>query len=150
MRDSNFSQDYPVLLQLMQGQHDFAFQVTQEALYLGSIYIEPFSAYPDYQPYLAANPAPDSSGFSLTMEAEFPTYKNDTSIRPISSRTLDVSPYDTYKILLNTLGGESWQSSGTAVYYQFDVPEDGYYYITLRALQSTKNNFYGLPPHHYQ
>jgi len=141
MRDANFSLEYPVQIYLTKGEHSFNFQITQEAMYLGSIYIQPFTEYKDYQQYLADNPALDSYGFLIEMEAEFPAFKNDTSIRPVHTRSLEVTPYDTYKLMLNTLGGESWQDSGTTVYYEFEVPEDGYYYITLRAIQNTKNNF---------
>lgn len=141
MRDAKFSLEYPVQIYLTKGEHSFNFQVTQEAMYLGSIYIQPFTENVDYQQYLADNPASDSKGFLLEMEAELPAFKNDTSIRPVHTRSLEVTPYDTYKLMLNTLGGESWQDSGTTVYYEFEVPEDGYYYITLRAIQNTKNNF---------
>lgn len=141
LRDANFSQPYPVQLDLTQGTHIFEFTLTEETLLLGSIYLEPFSPYPDYTQYLAAHPAPDSSGVLIEIEAEHPAYKNDTSIRPANSRSLDVTPYDTYQLLLNTLGGESWKRSGSAVYFEFDVPADGMYGLTLRALQNTQNNF---------
>lgn len=141
MRDANFSQEYPVQINLTQGQHTFEFEVTKESLYLGSIYLQEFANYPDYSQYLTNNPAPDSSGVMIELEAEFPSYKNDTSIRPANFRTLAVTPYDTYKLLLNTMGGESWDRSGSAVYYEFSVPADGMYNITLRASQSFKNNF---------
>ena len=42
---------------------------------------------------------------------------------------------------MNTVGGESWDKSGSAVYYEFSVPEDGLYAITFRALQNTRSNF---------
>ncbi|MGQ9491276.1 MAG: extracellular solute-binding protein [Anaerolineae bacterium] len=140
-RDINFSQPYPLRLNLAPGEHRFDFTLTTGALYLGSIYLEPFAPYPDYQRYLAAHPAPDVVGFSLALEAEFPSFKNDTSIRPASSRSLTVTPYDTYRLLLNTLGGESWSKSGSAAYYEFTVPQDGFYAITLRSLQNTRSNF---------
>jgi ABC-type glycerol-3-phosphate transport system substrate-binding protein len=141
MRDANFSQKYPLRIHLSKGEHQFEFQVTKEAMVLGSIYIEAVSEYPDYSQYLKDNQAPDSSGVFIEMEAEFPSYKNDTAIRPVNSRSLEVTPYDTYRLLLNTIGGESWQRSGSAVYYEFTVPADGMYWITLNALQDTKNNF---------
>jgi ABC-type glycerol-3-phosphate transport system substrate-binding protein len=141
MRDVNFNQKYPVQLNLTKGEHTFEFKLTKESMYLGSIYIESFSNYPDYSQYQDDNQAPDSSGVSIEIEAEFPSYKNDTSVRPVSNRSLDVTPYDTYKLLLNTLGGESWKRSGSAVYYEISVPEDGMYLITLRAIQNFKNNF---------
>lgn len=141
MRDANFSQEYPLQFHLTQGEHNFEFTLTEETMLMGSVYLETFSPYPDYAQYLAENPAPDSSGVLIELEAEHPSYKNNTSIRPANNRSLDVTPYDTYQLLLNTLGGESWKSSGSAVYYEFEVPADGTYFITLRALQNTKNNF---------
>ena len=141
LRDANFSQKYPLQVHLTAGEHNFAFTVTKESMLLGSVYLQAFAPYPEYSQYLQANPVPDSSGFLVELEAEFPTYKNDTSIRPVSYRSLEVTPYDTYQLLLNTLGGESWEASGSAVYYEFEVPADGMYCITLRAIQNFKNNF---------
>lgn len=141
MRDANFSQKYPVLIELGAGEHDFEFSLTQESMLLGSIYLERFTQYPEYGQYLSDHPEGDTSGVLIEMEAEFPSFKNDTSIRPINNRSLEVTPYDTYKLLLNNIGGESWESSGSAVYYEFEAPEDGMYLITLRAIQNTKNNF---------
>lgn len=140
MRDANFSLKHPLPIELSQGEHAFEFSLTQEAMLLGSIYIESYAEYPAYEQYLQKYQVPDSTGFSLEIEAEFPAYKNDTSIRPINFRSLEVTPYDTYKLLLNTLGGESWQQSGSTVYYAFTVPQDGLYEISLRWIQNLKNN----------
>ena len=139
--DVNFSQAYPLRVKLSAGSHRFNFNLTQGALYLGNIYLEEFSPYPDYTQYVAEHSAPETNDFMLTLEAETPTYKNDTSVRPASDRNLTVTPYDTYRLLLNTLGGESWKKSGSAVYYTFTVPEAGWYALTLRALQNTRSNF---------
>jgi hypothetical protein len=140
MRDANFSQKYPLQIQLAKGEHNFEFKVIKESMFLGSIYIQKFTNAPTYDQYLKDNPAPNSSGVFIELEAEFPSYKNDTSIRPVNSRSLEVTPYDTYRLLLNTIGGESWKISGTTVYYEFTVPEDGMYFITLHAIQNFKNN----------
>lgn len=141
LRDTNYSQKYPLQLTLSKGQHEFEFTLTKEKLYLGSIFLTEFTSAEDYDSYLAHTSAADSSGFLIEMEAEFPSFKDDTSIRPLNNRSLDVTPYDTNKLLFNTIGGESWQTSGSTLYYQFSVPQDGYYYITLRALQNIKSNF---------
>lgn len=139
--DVNFSQPYPLRLTLTAGTHHFAFTLTEGALYVGSAYLTPFTPYPDYTDYLAAQSAPEASGFSLTLEAEFPSYKNNTAVRPAPNRNLTVTPYDTYNLLLNTMGGDSWDISGSAVYYTVDVPQDGLYALTLRALQNTRSSF---------
>lgn len=140
-RDVNFSQPYPLQISLSAGEHRFEFALTKGALYLGSIYLTRFAPYPAYHEYRAAQSAPDARDVLITLEAEFPSYKNDTAVRPVSNRSLKVTPYETYRLLLNTLGGESWQKSGSAVYYTFDVPADGLYAITCHALQNTRNNF---------
>ena len=140
-RDINFSEPYPLRMRLSAGDHHFNFALTEGAIYLGSIYLVPFTPYPDYAQYLDAQTATDSSGFSLALEAEMPTYKNNTSVRPASDRGLTVTPYDTYCLLMNTLGGESWKLSGSTVYYEFEVPQDGLYTISLRAMQNTRSNF---------
>ncbi len=77
----------------------------------------------------------------IEREAEQPSFKNDTAIRPANSRSLAITPYHTSRLLLNTLGGENWERSGSTVYYTFTVPQDGMYSISLRALQDVKNNF---------
>ncbi len=141
VRDSNFSQPYPLHFELSAGEHRFEFTLTDGSLYLGSIILAPFAPYPAYAEYRAARPETVTSGFAAALEAELPTWKNDTSLRPTSSRSLTVTPYDTYCLLLNTLGGDSWIKSGSAAYYAFEVPQDGLYALTLRALQSTRSNF---------
>ncbi|MBN1954579.1 MAG: extracellular solute-binding protein [Anaerolineae bacterium] len=140
LRDVNLSQKYPLAIHLSPGAHAFEFSLTRETVLLGSIYLRPFSPDPSYSHYLAQAPAPDSSGVLIEIEAEWPSYKNDVSIRPLNSRSLDVTPYDTYRLLLNTIGGESWQLSGSSLHYEVEVPQDGMYLITLRAQQSTRNN----------
>ncbi|MCA9946664.1 MAG: ABC transporter substrate-binding protein, partial [Anaerolineales bacterium] len=141
MRNANFSQAYPLQVSLEAGEHTFAFKLTDEALLLGSIYLEAFAPYPSYSQYLETHNAPDTSGVIIEVEAEQPAFKNDTAVRPISDRSLAVTPYDTYQLRLNTLGGEKWNRSGAAVYYEFTVPEDGMYHISFNALQNVKSNF---------
>lgn len=140
-RDANASQLSAFRFGLAAGSHRLDFILTEGAVYLGSLYVMNAAPYPDYADYLAAASAPETSGFSFALEAELPHYKNDTSVRPTSSRALTVTPYDTYCLLMNTLGGDSWLRSGSAVYYQIEVPEAGLYSITLRALQNTRSNF---------
>lgn len=141
LRDANLSLPYPLQIELEAGEHRFEFELNEQTLLLGSIYVEPFAPLPGYEEYLAEHQAADTSGVLIEMEAERPSYKNDTAIRPINSRSLDVTPYDTSRLLLNTLGGENWDLTGSTVYYEFTVPESGMYLITLRALQDVKNNF---------
>ncbi|MCA9884570.1 MAG: extracellular solute-binding protein [Anaerolineae bacterium] len=141
VRDVNFSEPYPLRLTLTEGEHQFSLRVTKGALYLGSLYVVPFTPLPDYATYLATLSAEDTSDYSITLEAELPSYKNATSVRPASDRNQTVTPYDTYCLVMNTLGGESWDESGSTVYYEIDAPQDGLYEISLRVIQNTRSNF---------
>ncbi|MBK8021530.1 MAG: extracellular solute-binding protein [Chloroflexi bacterium] len=140
-RDVDFSQPYPLRIPLTSGEHQIELTLTEGTLYLGSVYLIPFSPYSSYDQYLASQPGPDTTDFQLTLEAEQPTFKNDTSVRPSANRSLTVTPYDTYLLLMNTLGGESWIKSGSGAYYEFTVPADGFYTLTFRSLQNTRSNF---------
>ncbi len=71
----------------------------------------------------------------ITLEAEKYSYKNDTRINPQQSRDIEVVPYDTYRLKMNTLGGESWKYPGQTVYYKFSVPQDGYYKLAFKYKQ---------------
>jgi hypothetical protein len=93
-RDVNFSQLYPLRIPLAAGTHEVEFTLTTGALYLGNIYIAPFAPYPDYAAYLAAQDAADAADVVITLEAELPSYKNDTSARPAGDRSLTVTPYE--------------------------------------------------------
>lgn len=141
VRDVDVSLPYPIRVMLSAGAHTVEFTLNEGALYVGTLYLVPFTPYPTYAEYLAAQTTSPTVGFQTSIEAEFPLYKNDTAVRPSSSRSLTVTPYDTYCLLMNTMGGESWIRSGTAVYYAVSVPEDGLYAITLRAMQNVRSNF---------
>jgi ABC-type glycerol-3-phosphate transport system substrate-binding protein len=131
-------------LQLGAGEQQLELTLLSGAVYLGSLYLEPLEPPPSYAQYLEAHATlqnitpPD---FLLTLEAEFPAFKNDTAVRPESDRDLTVTPYHTSRLLLNTLGGESWGESGSAVFYELSVPEDGFYAVTLHARQDIRRNF---------
>ncbi len=141
MRDPGFHQPYPVQLDLTAGRHDVVFTLYQGALYVGSVYFAPAAKLPTYADYLRSHMAADVAGAMITLEAEHSSFKDDTSVRPVSSRSQEVTPYDTYRLLLNTLGGESWKRSGSGVYYEFEAPQDGMYAVTLRAIQNTESNY---------
>ncbi len=141
LRDQNYQQKYPLQFLLTKGNHNLEFTLNQGSLYLGSLYLTKWNEPITYSDYAAAQTSTEPSGVLIEIEAEFPSYKNDTSIRPVNNRSLDVTPYDTNKLLFNVMGGESWQTSGSTLFYEFTIPQEGYYYLTLRELQNIKNNF---------
>lgn len=95
-----------------------------------------YEAAPEYK--LVKKDFKSYKGGTLYFEAEKMQYKSDTSILAIndaSSAALSpVSPYEKY---LNITGGTNWKSVGQYVQWEFDVPESGYYNLTVKYRQES-------------
>ena len=46
------------------------------------------------------------------------------------------SPYSVNKTILNYTGGEAWKTAGQWIQWDFEVPEDGFYNITVKGRQN--------------
>ena len=45
-------------------------------------------------------------------------------------------PYDVYHTVFNYIGGDPWNAAGQWIEWDFDVPENGWYKITIKARQN--------------
>jgi len=132
----------PLPLKLEQGLLTIRVTVTSGELLGGSLTLAAQSALPAYADYAAEHagkPVPRRASV-IVREAEQPDYLNDSTINPVTSRDLEVRPYETNRLLLNTLGGKTWARSGQTVYYEVDIAEAGLYEIAVRYKQSDKPN----------
>lgn len=131
----------PVAIKLRQGKNTIRLTLVNGEALCGSLTVAKPGQLPSYAQYAARHAdKPEVKTAMIIKEAEHPDYKNDTTINPLPSRDLGVTPYETNVLLLNTLGGKTWKSSGQAVYYDVDVEEDGLYQIAVRYQQSDKPN----------
>lgn len=74
---------------------------------------------------------------TVVIEAELPTLKSSAMLYPISDRTsTKTTPYHYAQIRLNTIGGNNWKTPGQWISWNFEIPSDGYYKLTIRAKQS--------------
>ncbi len=79
---------------------------------------------------------PNGSG-SIKIEAEYTANASDKTIYPVEDAADALtSPHDPGKTLLNTMGGEKWQTAGQAVSYTFKVDKSGMYDIAFRFKQN--------------
>ena len=82
----------------------------------------------------------DLTGFDrwrLEIEAENPAAKSHSSVMVNASGDPGVTPREDGVTIYNTL---YWHAGGEWAEWEFTVPEDGYYQIGLRFLQSFKHN----------
>ncbi|SSC12757.1 ABC-type sugar transport system, periplasmic component [Mesotoga infera] len=136
LRDSSSLFRQPLLFSLEKGENTVKLTLLSGEITLHSVEVLSLEEIPAYAKPGADRPKGD---FITIVEAEHPSYKSDTTINAIANRSLDVVPFDTYRSLLNTFGGASWKNGGQAVFYEFEVPSDGYYCIAFKYIQDSKS-----------
>ena len=79
----------------------------------------------------------DYTGERVLIEAERATKKSSSMLYPTQDQSSpDVNPYSAKLLKNNTIGGESWSHSGQWIEWEFEVPEDGFYNITVKGRQN--------------
>ena len=132
---------HPVPVRLKPGTNRIRVTLASGEALIGALAAEPALRLPSYAEYAARyGGRPESRAEVIVIEAEMPDYKNDTTINPLPSRDPGVTPYETNALLLNTLGGKTWKTSGQSVYYEIETKEEGLYQIAFRYQQSDKKN----------
>ena len=61
---------------------------------------------------------------------------NQATLTPVASyNSFKIEPYAKFLTRYNTIGGENWDVAGDWISWQIEVPEDGLYQISIKALQ---------------
>ena len=94
-----------------------------------------------YDEYLASQPAdPGNDGaknYSVTIQGEDSTRRSESSLYAKYDRSSPTTyPNSVTNTVLNYVGGETWKSTGQWIEWEFEVPEDGYYNITIKGRQN--------------
>ncbi len=80
---------------------------------------------------------------NIKFEAEFAYATTSQTIYPVEdSSSAATSPSDTSKTVLNTIGGEKWQTSGQRIRYKFKVDDSGLYNIVVRYRQNINDGIF--------
>ena len=76
-------------------------------------------------------------GENITLEAEDAVVKSDSTLYPVSDKSSPlVSPLETGKILLNTIGGYRWETVGQYIEWKMTVPDEGLYTLSFKVRQN--------------
>ncbi len=130
----------PFSFALEEGMNTIEFIHLRGAIDLTRVTLEPISTIPTYDEYINRFTGEVTNSQLISIEAEHPTSKNESSIRPIVTQDPSVSPYETGSRRLNTFGGDSWKVSGQMASWSFEIEESGFYSITLKALADNDSN----------
>ena len=84
-----------------------------------------------------ANGAKDASGSQIVLEGEYASKTSSQMLYPQQDQSSpSVSPSSAKELLNNSIGGNSWRLVGQWIEWDFDVPESGYYNISLYDKQN--------------
>ena len=135
---SQSTTDY-LLFYLEEGVNELTLRVNEGEIYLSRLIFDAPQAVPTYEEYRAMHPQDQGGDALIVLEAERMTYKNSTVPRQSATRDIESYPFESHTHLMNTVGGDTWNSNAEALYYEFDVTEAGWYRFAVKAERSAKS-----------
>lgn len=135
---SQSTTDY-LLFYLKEGVNELTLHINEGDIYLSRLLFDAPQEIPTYEEYLTQHPANEGGSEYIVLEAERMTYKNTTVTRPSATRDITAYPFESSTHLMNTVGGDTWNSNAAALYYEFEVIQAGWYKLGLKAQRSAKS-----------
>ena len=123
------------------GENTLSFKAVNEPMIVRAINLAPVAEHQSYAEYLAAQPKVKMSDAAKNYITKVQGEKAVTRSSPSLYARYDhaspsTEPYDVYHTILNYIGGDPWNTSGQWIEWDFEVPEDGYYNISVKARQT--------------
>ena len=131
----------PFMYYFEKGENTLTLSAVNEPLAIKSITLKAIKDKVEYKDYISAQTKPDATGEGLTysqiIQGEDSTLRSESSLYAKYDRSSPTTqPYTVMNTVLNYIGGESWKDSGQWIEWDFEVPEDGYYSITIKGRQN--------------
>lgn len=137
--DSTYRHTSPLAVELKEGTNELDITMLEGTVLLGNLYLEPVSAA-DIPAYEGAKEAMAGDQV-ITLQGEDMYRRNASSIRAACEYNINLDPYEVKTKALNTIDSKSFSDAGSQVTYQFEVEEEGVYYLAMNYLQSEKADF---------
>lgn len=123
------------------GEQKISFVYIKDYFVLDTIELREVKTNVSYADYIKAleteHGKVDASGSYTRIEAEAATTKSSPTLYPITDRSsAATTPFSITKTYLNSIGGDNWKVLGDWIAWDFTVPKDGYYEVSMRAKQN--------------
>ena len=130
----------PYRFYLEAGENTITLVATSEPMIISALTLEAPGAAISYADYAASKPAaqPDAlKDFTLTIQGESSPRRSSPSLYARYDRSSPATvPNDVYHTVLNYIGGDAWRDAGMWIEWDFEVPADGWYNITIKGRQT--------------
>lgn len=138
--DNNGYITKPLPIYLTKGIHTISIMALREPMLLHSITLKNYEQVLNYEDVKAQwdmEGAKETSGHNIRIEAENASLTSSQMLYPRQDQSSPaVYPSSPKTLLNNTIGDNSWRNAGQWIEWEFEVPETGYYHISLHAKQS--------------
>lgn len=133
----------PYCFYFEEGENTIRLDASQETLILKEFVIAERLVTPSYESYIqGADTSLSDNKFHVQIQGEDAAYRSSQSLYPTYDRTsASTTPYSVTTQRLNMIGGNNWKVSGQWIEWEVEVPEDGYYELTLKARQNYNRGF---------
>ncbi|UVI32947.1 extracellular solute-binding protein [Paenibacillus spongiae] len=131
----------PLRWHFTKGKHIIRMIGWREPVALDTLTLTPTHDIPDYVRYSQMHTiAAENKSWFQRYEAEGYNRKSDPSIQTSSYSEPYISPDPKGRIAYNVIGGDRWKKAGEWLEWGIDVPEDGYYELDMKYLQSMQQS----------
>lgn len=152
-RDSYFKDDMgydtePTMFYFEEGENTITLTSIKEPMLIDQLHVvsvEENDSYADYLAALKSKYGEISLENKTTgkIQAEQAGYKSSPTLYPITDRSSsNTTPFSLKETRKNAIGGDQWKVLGDWISWDFTVPEDGYYNISMRARQNLVRGMY--------
>ena len=122
------------------GENAITLVAENEPMAIHRIMLLPVQKYDTYEQYLAKQPSkPENdsgTGVLIKVQGEESVVRSDPSLFARYDRaSATTEPYSVKHTILNYTGGDSWKSPGQWIEWNFEVPSDGWYTISVKGRQ---------------
>ena len=118
------------------GENTITLESKNEPCTIGAIKLYPLDVPMSYADYIAQFSGEQPGQDTVRLEAEFTNATSHTTIYPLEDRSCAInSPTDVKRTVLNTVGGDKWQTAGQWLEFNFKVETSGMYDVVSRFKQ---------------
>lgn len=123
------------------GKNEITLEAVNEPMILGELSVKAVADKKYYKDYLAEQKGNQATGEGLkyldVIQGETSTVRSESSLYAKYDRSSPTTqPNSVMKTVLNYVGGDAWRNAGQWIQWDFTVPEDGWYNITVKARQN--------------
>ncbi len=123
------------------GENTLSLRAVNEPMILRGITLVPVREHVDYAAYSKSVPQVTMSDtarkWQQVIQGESSVLRSSPSLYARYDRSSpSTEPYSVTNTVLNYIGGDPWNNPGQWIQWDFDVPEDGYYTISVKARQA--------------